>query len=99
MTALKYVAPTNVFCTRDKVGIWDFHRQGFIVKLSLTAHLRDISILLYRLIVKGINRTFKDIHSSYINFVFCGFRINAKNVALHKYTFFIGVMISMTSAL
>ena len=43
--------------------------------------------------------TFKDRHSSNINNVFWGVRINTKNIAFHKYYFlasFFGMLISMT---
>ena len=38
-----------VFLAQNTIGDWDFNREAFIVRLSLTAHLHDISILLYRL--------------------------------------------------
>ena len=60
-----------------------------------TVNLHDISNLLYRVKVKGITRTFKDRRFSHIKNVFCGFRINTKNIALHKYLFF-SQLISMT---
>ena len=33
------------FSAQNTIGDWDFHREAFIVRLSFTAHLRDISIL------------------------------------------------------
>ena len=66
---------------------WDFHKETFICRLSHPAHIRDIKIPLFRLLVKKINRAFKDNHSSNVNNVLCGLRINTKNFALHKYYF------------
>ena len=31
-----------VFSTQNTIGDWDFHRETFIVRLSLTAHFHDI---------------------------------------------------------
>ena len=38
-----------VFSALNTIGDWDFHRETFIVRLSLTAYLHGISNLLYRL--------------------------------------------------
>ena len=40
-----------VFSAQNTIGDWDFHREAFnsFVRLSLTAHPCDMSILLYRL--------------------------------------------------
>ena len=76
-----------VFSAQNTIGNWDFHRETFIVRPSFTAHLHDISIHLCRLKVKGITGVFNDRHSSNINNVFCGLRINTKNITLHKYNF------------
>ena len=76
-----------VFSAQNTIGDWYFHRVAFIVRLSVTADLRDISIFLYRLYAEAITRAFKDRHSSNINNVLRGLRINTKNTALHKYYF------------
>ena len=31
-----------VFSAQNTIGDWDFHRETFIVRLSLTAHIHDI---------------------------------------------------------
>ena len=31
-----------VFTAQNTIGDWDFHRDAFIVRLSLTAHFHDI---------------------------------------------------------
>ena len=31
-----------VFSAQNTIGVWDFHREAFIVRLSLTAHFHDI---------------------------------------------------------
>ena len=36
-----------VFSARNAIGDWTFHREYFIVRLSLTAHIHDILILVY----------------------------------------------------
>ena len=38
-----------VFLAQNTIGDLDFHREAFIVRLFLTAHLHDISVLLYKL--------------------------------------------------
>ena len=38
-----------VFSAQNTKGELDFHIDAFIVRLSFTAHLLDISIVLYRL--------------------------------------------------
>ena len=38
-----------IFSAQNTIGDWHFHREAFIVRPSFTAHLYDISILLYRL--------------------------------------------------
>ena len=38
-----------VFPAQNTIGDWDFHRETFIVRLSLTAYLHGILHLLYRL--------------------------------------------------
>ena len=35
-----------VFSAQNNIGDWYFHREAFIVRLSFTAHLRDINPLL-----------------------------------------------------
>ena len=37
------------FSAQNTIGDWDFHIEAFTDRLSLTVHLHDISILLYRL--------------------------------------------------
>ena len=37
------------FSAQNAIRDLDFHREAFIVRLFFTAHLRDISNLLYRL--------------------------------------------------
>ena len=32
----------HVFSAQNTIGDWDFHREIFIVRLSLTAHIHDI---------------------------------------------------------
>ena len=55
------------FSAQNTIGDWDFHRETFILRLSLTAHIHDIYILLFRHKNKDITRTFKDRRSSNIN--------------------------------
>ena len=57
------------FSTQNTIGDWDFHRETFILRLSLTAHIHDIflKIILFRHKIKEITRTFKDRRSSSIN--------------------------------
>ena len=72
------ISPYNswfVFSAQNTIGDWYFHREDFIVRLSFTPHICDISILFYRLKVKGITMAFKDRHSSNINNLFFGFRL------------------------
>ena len=62
----------------------------FKEKLLLLGYLSRLIFMIFQsccidLKVKGITRTFKDRHSSDINNVFWGFRINTKNIDLHKY--------------
>ena len=48
-----------VFSAQNTVRDRVFYRKAFIVRLSLTAHLRDISILLYGVLVKRTPRAYK----------------------------------------
>ena len=48
-----------VFSAQNTIRDWVFYGEAFIVRLSLTAHLRDISILLYGVLVKGTPRAYK----------------------------------------
>ena len=55
------------FSAQISIGDWDFHRETFILRLSFTAHIHDIKILLFRHKIKEITRTFQDRRSSNIN--------------------------------
>ena len=56
------------FSAQNTIEDWDFQRETFILRLSLTAHIHDIfKILLFRHKIKEITRTLKDRRSSNIN--------------------------------
>ena len=55
------------FSAQVTIGDWDFHRETFIVRLSHTAHIHDIYILLFRHKIKEITRKLKDRRSSNIS--------------------------------
>ena len=74
------------FSAQNTIGDWDFRRETFILRLSLTAHIREI---------KEITRTFKDRRSSNTN----NNRDEYKEHLLCINTilkFFIGMLISVT---
>ena len=85
------------FSAQNIIGDWDFHRETFILRLSLTAHIDDIYIHLFRHKIKEITRTFKDRGSYNINN-----RDKYKEHLLCINTIlpsFIGMLISVTSSL
>ena len=55
------------FSAQNTIGDWDFHSETFIVRLSLTANIHDVKILLFRYKLKEITRAFKDKRSSNTN--------------------------------
>ena len=65
------------FLGTDRItqGVGTFTEKLFIVRLSHTAHLHDILNLLFRVLIKGISRTFLHRRSSDIKIVFCGLRL------------------------
>ena len=85
------------FSAQKTIGDWDNHRKVFIVRLSLTAHIHDILILLFRHKIKEITRTLKCIRSCNNN--------NREKYKEHLLcintivTYFIGMLISATKSL
>ena len=71
----------------------------FTERLLLLDYLSQLIFEIFRSSCMGFKASELPVHSKtdiHLISMFCGFRINTKNIALHKYASFIGVLISMT---